>query len=470
MKKLFVFVTVVLILAAVAVGIFLATFNADLYRPLVVGKLQEALGVPVKLEKISLGWRGGVVLSLKKLSVYPEPKGIYTDLNQRGKPSLQIGEISLLVRPIPLLKKKLEIASVALIQPRVRLSRGVGGAFQMEGIPFPPEKKPPSEQTTPPSSQTVPSGTPSLPSRPPASSPEAMALSIDRIEVEQGVIQISDSGLKPPAQWTMDRVFLQAGLKEDQVDLKSFSAQIGEGKVTGSGKAENLKSQAKIQFKITAQKLPIQSLLPVPEGGPHLTGELSGSFQGTAQGQTPEILSHSVSGDGKIQVSRPVLVNLNVLQEVFKQISIIPGLVETLQSRLPESYREKLTAQDTVFESIDLSMKVGQGALLFENLRLVSDTFSLTGTGRLGMDSSLSAQLQLKISPELSAAIVQSVKEFHSLAGSDGRIGFPVKIEGILPRVTVGPDLSYLTSHLVVNKVGDLLGNLLEKALEKSGK
>jgi len=86
------------------------------------------------------------------------------------------------------------------------------------------------------------------------------------------------------------------------------------------------------------------------------------------------------------------------------------------------------------------------------------------------MDSTVSSQMQLKIDLKLSAAIIQSVKEFQALAGSDGRVEFPVKIEGNLPRVTVLPDISYLTSHMIVNKVEDLLGGLLEKALEKKKK
>ncbi len=155
------------------------------------------------------------------------------------------------------------------------------------------------------------------------------------------------------------------------------------------------------------------------------------------------------------------------VREVVKRISVIPGLVGVLQSRLPASYREKLDARDTVFETTDLTVTVAQGALLFENLRLASDTFVLTGGGRLGMDGAVSSQMRLAIDPKLSAAVVQSVQEFQALTGSDGRIEFPVKAEGTLPRVTVLPDVSYLASRLIVNRVEDLLGDLLEKALEK---
>ena len=459
-------------MAAAAVGIFIATFNADLYRPLVVSKLQEALGgVPVKLERISLGWRGGIVLRLKRLAIYPEPKGIYTDLAARAEPSLQIEEIMLLVRPMPLLKKRLEIASVALIRPHLRLARGAGGAFQMEGVPFPPGKKP----SAVPDSSSAAGGSPPPAVLPPAKksslgSLEMPSLAVDRVEVEQGVLRVSDPNLKPPAEWLIEQVDLEAGIREDRVDLKKLSGQIGDGKVLISGKAENLKSEPKIQFKVTAEKLPLVKLLPAPEAEPHLTGELSGSFQGTVQGRNANAISKSFSGDGKIQVTHPVLVNLNVLQEVFKRISIIPGLVDLLQSRLPVSYREKLNARDTVFESIDLTANVAQGALLFENLRLASDTFALAGGGRLGMDGTISSQMQLKISPELSAAIIQSVKEFQALTGSDGRVEFPVRVEGTLPRVNILPDVSYLASHMIVNKVEDLLGGLLEKALEKKSK
>lgn len=467
MKKALLLLGVVLVLAVAAAGIFIATFNADLYRPLVVSRLQETLGVPVKLERISLGWRGGIALSLKRLAIYPQPQGIYTDLAARVEPSLRADEIMLLVRTMPLLRKRLEIASIALIRPRVRLTRSAEGVFQVAGVPFPPEKKP----SAVPDPSSAGGGSPP-PAPPPAkgSSPgflEMPSLAVDRIEVEQGVLQVSDPNLKPPAEWLVEQIGLEADIREDRVDLKRLSAQVGDGKVLISGKADNLKSGPKVQFKVAAEKLPLKKLYPAPEAEPHLTGDLSGSFQGTGEGRNSKALFHSFSGNGTIRLANLVLVNMNILQEVFKRISVIPGLVGVLQSRLPASYREKLDARDTVFEPTDLTVTVAQGALLFENLRLASDTFVLTGGGRLGMDGAVSSQMRLKIDPKLSAAIVQSVQEFQALTGSDGRIEFPVKAAGTLPRVTVLPDVSYLASRLIVNRVEDLLGDLLEKALEK---
>ncbi|MBI3616195.1 MAG: AsmA family protein [Candidatus Omnitrophica bacterium] len=476
MKRLLLFIGVVFILAAAAVAVFIATFNADLYRPLLVNKLQEALGVPVKLERISLGWRGGIALSLKKLAVYPEPKGIYADLSRRAEPSVQIEEISLLVRPLPLLKKRLEIASVALIQPRVHLSRGAGGAFQVEGVNLPGISRPNGlEMTEAVASQSASAASPSAsaasqPGPAPSNSPTAVSLSIDRVQVEQGTVRVSDSSLKPPGEWILEQVALEAVVKPDRIDLRNFSAEIGGGKITVSGKAEGLKSQPRVEFNAAADGLALQKFLPASEGEPHLSGELSASFQGTVQGSTPDAMLSSLSGNGKVRIAHPVLVNLNILREVFSRISIVPGLEEVLQSRLPESYRDKLNSRDTVFEPIDLPVTAAQGALQFQNLRLATDTFVLTGAGRLGMDRALSSRMQLKIGPELSAAILRSAKEFQALAGPDGRIEFPVMAEGILPRVTVLPDVSYLASHLIVHRAEDLLGGLLEKMLEKSSK
>lgn len=399
MRKLLLWVGVGLLVAGVAVGIFIATFDADRYRPLVVGKLQEALGVPVKLDRISMGWRGGIAVNLKRLALYPEPKGIYADLQGKLEPSVQVDEISLLLRPLPLLKKQLEIASV---------------------------------------------------------------------ELRQMIARPSDYGLKGSGEWVVDQAVLEGTVGEDQVDLKNLTARIGQGRIHLSGKAENLKSELEIQFKISAERLVLEKLLSIPAGQPHLAGAMSASFQGTVQGMSWDSLSKTLSGRGRVQIARPVLMNFNLLQEVFGRISIIPGLVEVLQSRLPREYREKLNSRDTIFEPIDFTMNVSQGVAEFENLQLATDTFTLNGTGRLGLDGALSSQMQLRIDPELSQAFVRSVKELGSLVGSDGRMTLPVRVEGPLPRVAVLPDVSYLASRLVVHKGEELFRGLLGEVLEKA--
>ncbi len=345
-KKFLIGLILLLILPAAALGIFIATFNAELYRPLVIRTLEQSLGKPVKLERMSLGWSGGIALSLQNLAV-------------DSQPPLRVDELRLVVRPLPLLRKELQVSSI--------------------------------------------------------------------------------------------------------------TARLADGTIRASGSVDASDSaQPQVRFHITAEDLAVEQLLPAQDPSePALKGRLSGDFDGQFQGAGLEQVLQSLTGSGRIRLRQGLLVNLNLLRQAFQRISIIPGLVERLASRLPDSYRQKLETPHTALEPVDWALAVGGGGVRFENAQVSTDHFVLTGTGRVGFDWSLSARAVFRLHPDLSGAVGKSVEELVLLAGPDGAIQFPVLLEGRLPRVAVLPDLSYLASRLVTRSAQDLLGGLLEKVLEK---
>ncbi len=210
----------------------------------------------------------------------------------------------------------------------------------------------------------------------------------------------------------------------------------------------------------------------MPSVGPNeaqVLGQLTMSFQGSASGLAWRQVSQTLSGTGRLQVKDAVIVNLNILREVFGRLSILPGLMERLQARLPASYQAKLSARDTNFQPIDLALTAAGGQVQCRELRLTAGTFELAGAGAVGLDGGLTSQLMLRMDPELSAAILRSVKELQSLTGADGRMALPVVLQGTLPRVAVIPDVQYVASRVVTTKAEEFVGNLLQKILEKQG-
>ena len=71
MKKFFLITLVLSLVAVAALGVFLATFNADRLRPQVVKQMETALGRPVKLERIALRWKGGITVELRGWEIPP---------------------------------------------------------------------------------------------------------------------------------------------------------------------------------------------------------------------------------------------------------------------------------------------------------------------------------------------------------------------------------------------------------------
>ena len=226
MKK-FLFILLALFLIAVAaLGVFLATFDADRFRPAVVQKMEAALGRPVKLERIRLRWKGGIAAELKGLEI---------------PPSLRIENVSLLLRPLPLLRGDVQILSVVVQSPTCRVVRHADGVIEIPGV-------------------TPAAG---APAPPPAS--KAAPLLIRELLVREGTLVYADENLRPPLEVTLERVNLRAALdlRAEQLDLKEASAKLGEGVLRLSGSVKNFSSRPEGQLNLKAEnvRLPNVNLL-----------------------------------------------------------------------------------------------------------------------------------------------------------------------------------------------------------------
>ena len=547
MKKVVVIGGVLIGLLVGGVAICLATFNADRYRPLVVKQLESALGRPVQLAHLSLGWRGGIALELKQLAI--SSKAATTE------PAVQVETLSAVVRLLPLLRKEVQVSSITLIRPRVQVRRDAQGNVDLLGLAVvagPASLNIASlkveegslhwtdAMASPPVDLWVTSldatlknvsltrpiefqlrlaafsdgqnlhlrGRLQMPTKDRAGLLEGVRLETDfnRLNVAQLtqalpavkeaglrelagnlVVSIDRAGLDPQGLGQLaarvrlsggrlvlarlgspiEGVTVEALAQRGRVDLRRGAATFAGGTIAATGTMEQLKTQPRASLHVTIDKLALDALLPTPgPDEPQLRGRLSASFHGTGQGLAIPQLTQTLSGEGHLAISDGVIANLNVLREVFRRLSIFPGLVETLQARLPESSQAKLAARDTVLQPIEVSVIARNGALAFDHLRVATDSFELNGAGRVGFDGTFMCQSMLQIDPALSAAIIKSVKELQPLTDTGGRLQLPVVIQGSLPRVAVLPDVQAVASRLVATKAEELFGTLLEKALE----
>lgn len=344
---------------AIALGIFITTFDLDRYRPMVVTQLEALLRKPIELEKISLGWRGGISLEIRNLLIYPSDQ-------QTLRPLVQV--------------------NAAGVKVPFRVLRNLSLA---EEIPF--------------------SGTVAL------------------------------FGHTPNIHFEGQTLLVPGG-----------------------------KGISQLQADLRVEDLLLESVFPSAGGHqPQVRGKLSGSFQCFLEGSSTQEIAQRFSGGGEFHLTEGAVVNLNILREVFRRIRVIPELAQTIAAGLPESYREKFEARDTWVEPIDLTVTVGNGRLSLANLRVTTDAFELTGSAQMDLDGRLDFPAQVRVEQQLSAAVIRSVEELRGLANARGELELPVLIQGKLPQVTVMPDVGYVASRLITTTAEDLLGNLLERALEK---
>src|SRR3989338_7548645 len=101
MKKALLILIGLVVVGVAGLAIFVATLDADRYRPLLVSRLEHALGRPVRLGHLRLAWHGGVAVTLQQLAIGQEPL-------------FQADAVHAVVAWRPLLKKRVEIDGVRI--------------------------------------------------------------------------------------------------------------------------------------------------------------------------------------------------------------------------------------------------------------------------------------------------------------------------------------------------------------------
>lgn len=556
MKRAALIGLVVVGLAGLGLVIFVMTFDVDRYRPLVQDRLTQAVGRPVRIQRMTLGWQRGIAAELHGLVIDGD-----------GQPLATVERAQAVLRLGPLLRRQAQIASVQLDRPRAHLIREADGRLTLAGaavaVPAAAPLQHPSGSVVPPVtiewlgirdgevrwtdrmaapprelaarglSVTVRhlgldrpiefrvafallsreqnidlSGRLRWPSDGRAPTVESVFLEtrLEQLDLQQVIALLPSLQLADPLQGRLtvaiDRMTLDATALQSlegtaklvggritrtigpmsQLDRLSFDMRMEQGRceftqlmgktmggeVQISSAMDLLKQPPTLQAAIDLRDVRMDMLMDAQTpGAPQLQGRLSASFRLAGAGATPAHLLQTLSGSGRASWTAAVIQRWNLLHEVFSRLSVIPGLVERLETRLPPETAEKLREQDTVFKPVEWNVTVDRGVCAFRDVTLASDTFELGTSGEIRLSSG-SAVLQsiLRVEPVLSGAVVRSVNELETLLDAQGRLELPVVIEATAPsRLSVVPDLHYVASRILSAKAEQWLGDVLNRAL-----
>lgn len=497
MKKLLIAIFALFLCAAVGLGIFIATFDADRYRPLLLQKASEALNMPVELGHLSLTWNNGLALHLKNLS-------LHAAVDKKIK-SVQIPKADVVVRLKPLLHKEIQIASIIAQDGQVdfddlsvrdvdikvkdfSLTRqfsfeviaAVAGDEQnarIHGLLQLPQKNQKGffEKTT------VQIGLADLDLETLAKAIPAtrslglegnlggrLELHFDRVVLEPQAIQ----NLKASAQWKngaikprslpgpLEKIQLSVDVSDGDIKIENFSANFLKGTLQVSGTIRQFQTQALSDFKCSASDLDIDV---GNDQTPHLGGHLSFDFAGKASGIGWPQIAQTLSGQGRLVLKDGVLLNFNLIRKTIEKISIIPGAQEAIERRLPDFYKAKLNEPSTPLQPIDWPFFMQNGTLFFDRLMLVTELLLIEGYGQVGLDKTVQISANMHIHQNLSGALVNAVPLIQPLLNSQGEIQIPATIHGQLPKIKVTPDKEYLTQKLIASQAQDLVMNLVQK-------
>ncbi len=413
MKKIL--IAVLLILIAVLIAFFVILANINRARPLLEQKLSAAFGQPVKLGHLTVGWLGGPVLGAERISVGQLAlKDLSITLSAPAKGgSASGGKNFSLARPRPV-----DFEGSAAFSSARRNVR-VSGRFE-------PEKE----------------------SWKPA-----------RIDIHLEGDEIVFEKLKSP----IETLRLQAAWNPKEARLESLTMNLAGGKVGAEAVTRDLDTTPVTQFAFSAENLALERLTRGDPGKPQLQGKIFGWFKGTSEGVSGEEFSRRLSGNGQVVLKEAALIRLNILREILGHLAKLPGMAETLQSRLSPYTQAKLAEPYTAFRTVDLPFVIKEGALYFSDLKVGTNEFLLAGQGVVTFQGSINIQSWLILNAELSYILSSGVPETAYFMDSLGQIQVPVRIEGSVDHIQFKPDTDYIAKKVAFNKGQELLSGLLSK-------
>lgn len=553
MKKFLWGAVVILTLGIAAAAFFIATFDANRYKPALVSRLESFLGKPVSLGVLSLGWRDGFALELKDLSLFRDPHSL-------DKPAVHFDRVGVRLRLGSLISKKWQVESLTLVKPRLNLIREAGGSLRISGLGMPTGAPGPSafvinafriekaeivwfdKSTTPPTRVVIrdldllfkglsPSGPVKFHGRaslfgavqnfqfegrlrwaavegrltledlktdldleairfsevadsvPALAGAEVIKNIEGRLSSRVSLFSVSGKGLGTleadlqlkegrvevgsPAE-PAEHLNLDAHLDHDKIQIKNFSAAVAGGNILITGEAENyLSDSAEASLEIKADDLALDEVLRGTPDKPRLHGRFFAAFKGKARGISWPRISRTLAGTGQVALTETLVTNLNVLRMVLEKLSKVPGVAETLNTRLPPVYQAKLERPDTFVAPLQFPVNIQNGNLIFSNLRIITDGLEIYGAGQVNLAGIVNCQAMVVIEPGLSAILINGSPDLQYIADAYGRLAIPVRITGAVQDLRVEPDMDYVVSRVVAVRGQELIGNVLQKVLKK---
>ncbi len=405
-KLLYVLGTIIILLISAAVIVPL-TFDPNSYKQDIARAVEEKSGYKLDI--------AGKI----KLSVLPTVKVYADDVSisaGAGKPFVRAKQIYAYVQIMPLLSRKIEIDAIKIVEPEISLIQ-TGNSNNWTA------KKPASAKSAAKDQQNS----------------AKQELKVSDFSIADGNISYNNNGNAIKVQ----KINLSAGLNNDDLDLKKFTADIFGGNIKASGKVKLGESPAsRIEFDGKNFDLAqIAAGLMRNKRVERGTADLSGSL--SANGMTPDRITASLNGSGKISAKDVVLRGFDVNAFAAK-ITNINNSMDLLP--LVDSFRGD--NQSTKINSVAGDFSVKNGVVTLPGIKLEADNAQGLYSGTINLPQSV-------MDTEAKFNLLNADKK------ASPKIG--LKISGAMSSPNITPELGELTNWAV----GKFGGKLLEKVPEK---
>jgi len=269
----------------------------------------------------------------------------------------------------------------------------------------------------------------------------------------------------------VDYTDLQTELSvRDQVaTLERFSVHTLGGSVSASGRYDTAASPPRLRLASQVSDIELAELFRVylPGASDSAHGTADFNLELTGSGQDWAALKPGLDGRGELKIKDGALTDINIADEVLRQITGIPGLTNLISPRVRQKYPALFSRRDTEFLQLGGRLRLSQGRILLDDVRLAAADYTTRGQGWLDYDQTVDFQGQLILAEELSRDIRDGVRLASLLSNDQGRIALPFAVRGSLPGAKPVPDLAAIARRVQRGLVTQGVEALQEQVLDK---
>lgn len=497
MKKILWVSAVLLTAAAIGLAAFLPSLAASKLKNPVLKQIEREAGYPAGMDRLILGWRGGLFAGVEGLRLLESGDAAARTL-------LSVKRIGLRLPWDFLRKRVFEVSLIDLEGIDARLIREIGGKIRLSGFKAGQRDTAASGVLAGLKALNIKKSRLSfvdLASNPPREMIfEAVRLEIGRTAVpwewsfegkatlfdsKQNVALAGRAVLDPQTQiWKIKELDLTAefeslknkkvfyalpamqrelagwmsGLRDIRIEgrwaggelkLQKLSARLAQGHLDGSAVVRNVAApSAATQLRFGAKNLRVEELWSPPDPRqPRLEAKVSADFEGGFEGNDSARIFETLGGNARAELTEPRLMNLNLLRMILEKLKQVPGIPQDAAAYMPPDVQRILAQPVTALAPMGFEVKAGNGGLFFPELKIASPGFEIYASGQMGFRGDVNFRATLVMDARMSAILIQLAPRMQVVADGYGRLALPITITGSVSSLKIVPDMDYILSR-----------------------
>jgi AsmA family len=408
------------LIVSTGIFIFFETFDTDQYLLKITNKASLALGRPVSIGHVGLGF------SSRGITLDAGPLTIADDLDFTAQPFIKIDRvrISLDLKPL-ILQRKIHITDILLQSPQIHFIRSLEGNINARSIGQ--ASRSAVEAVSPvPSDPTEHSSLFVIASKAKQSFNSKQTINIKSIRIQDASISFIDQNQSMP---------LDIWLSNINANLNDFSLS----------KPFRLSFDASpLVFKSISPQLPDSPIFK------HITGVVQLNMAHLELGT-----SGNVEASGDIIITDGIIKNLNIINTVLiHTLGVIRGM---------DRIKDKLGAGDTIVEKAEAKFSFHDKVVYLDDSVIKTNIFEFTARGSVDQGLNTDMQTMLHLNTDISTALVNDLEGLKSLCDDSKRIAIGASLKGVIPHLKYKPnkDFRKKSKKALIEEGGNILGVLL---------